>query len=181
MHFAAEEQAVEGDEGTRTVRLMTYAPKVRYGATWIAEVAASRRRRSATGSRRSRDGAVHRLPRRPCEHRVPLRDHRPQHLGAPEAILELDFKRQGARASSTSTHRPAADQEAPADHPPHPNLAAWLAEWKRLRRAIGGRAAPARPLVWKGEPWAASSGDAARQRQVDDGRGRMAGRKNRLR
>jgi integrase len=137
MHFAAAEQAIEADEGTRTVKLMSYAPKVRYGDDWIAETAAI-----PPPQKRSWVPTIEEMARFiDClggETGFRFTIIALNTWARPEAILELDLKRQvidktlldlnPADRAQTKKRRPIIRITR--------NLAAWIAEWN-VGRPLG--------------------------------------------
>lgn len=142
MHFAAEEQAIEDESGeTRSVRLMGSAPKVRFYAEWIAEKAAI-----APPQKRDWIPTIEEMARFidaiGPEHAFRYAVIALNTWARPEAILEIDFKRQvrdGGLLDLNPVNRAQTKKRRPIIRLTR-NLAAWVAEWKA-----------AHPLIWREE------------------------------
>lgn len=142
MHFAAEDQAIDDpDGGTRTVRLMSSAPKVHFYADWIAGTAtiAAPQKRDWLPTIAELAGFIDCLR---AEHAFRFVVLALNTWARPEAILALDLKRQ-VRNDVLLDLNPPGRLQTKKRRPVirlTRNLAAWRAEWK-----VG------RPLIWHGE------------------------------
>lgn len=143
MHFAAQEQSVDdGDGGRRIVRLMSTAPKVRYDPEWIASVA-----RIDAPQKRSWVPTIQEMARFvDCirsEHAFRFIIIALNTWARPEAIMELDFRRQIDTDAGLVDLNPPGRLQTIKRRPVirlTRNLRAWKAEWK-----------VAHPLVYGGE------------------------------